>query len=128
MKMEQIECSETSAYNNQTQGKYPKEYTQKISLSVFYTLKYFFFLRRVRKFRNSLKRGHVTEMSRTPAVHVQRVGIKGSESERKKTKGAMPSVLHFLFTFLGMSRSKISGNLLSRAEDIYCTSHREAHW
>ena len=28
MKMEQRECSETSAYNNQTQGKYPKEYTQ----------------------------------------------------------------------------------------------------
>jgi len=28
MKMEQIECSETSAYNNQTQGKYPKEYIQ----------------------------------------------------------------------------------------------------
>ena len=26
--MEQIECSETSAYNNQTPGKYPKEYTQ----------------------------------------------------------------------------------------------------
>ena len=26
MKMEQIECSETSAYNNQTPGKYPKEY------------------------------------------------------------------------------------------------------
>ena len=26
MKMELIECSETSAYNNQTQGKYPKEY------------------------------------------------------------------------------------------------------
>ena len=29
MKMEQIECSETSAYNNQTPGKYPKEYIQK---------------------------------------------------------------------------------------------------
>ena len=28
MKMEQIECSETSAYNNQTPGKYPKEYIQ----------------------------------------------------------------------------------------------------
>ena len=27
MKMELIECSETSAYNNQTPGKYPKEYT-----------------------------------------------------------------------------------------------------
>ena len=26
MKMEQIECSETSAYNNLTPGKYPKEY------------------------------------------------------------------------------------------------------
>jgi len=26
LKMEQIECSETSAYNNQTPGKYPKEY------------------------------------------------------------------------------------------------------
>ena len=28
MKMEQIEGSETSAYNNQTPGKYPKEYMQ----------------------------------------------------------------------------------------------------
>ena len=28
MKMKQIECSETSAYNNQTPGKYPKEYIQ----------------------------------------------------------------------------------------------------
>jgi len=28
MKMEQIECSETSANNNQTPGKYPKEYIQ----------------------------------------------------------------------------------------------------
>ena len=28
MKMEQIECSETSAYKNQTSGKYPKEYIQ----------------------------------------------------------------------------------------------------
>ena len=28
MKMEQIECSETSAYNNQTPGRYPKEYIQ----------------------------------------------------------------------------------------------------
>ena len=28
MKMEQIECSETSEYNNQTPGKYPKEYIQ----------------------------------------------------------------------------------------------------
>jgi len=28
MKMEQIECSETSAYNTQTPGKYPKEYIQ----------------------------------------------------------------------------------------------------
>ena len=28
MKMEQIECSETSAYNNQTPGKHPKEYIQ----------------------------------------------------------------------------------------------------
>ena len=26
--MEQIECSETSAYNNQTTGKYPKEYIE----------------------------------------------------------------------------------------------------
>jgi len=26
--MEQIECSKTSAYNNQTPGKYPKEYIQ----------------------------------------------------------------------------------------------------
>ena len=30
IKMEQIECSETSAYNNQTPGKYPKEYIQEI--------------------------------------------------------------------------------------------------
>ena len=30
MKMEQIECSETSAYNNQTPGKYPKEYIQDV--------------------------------------------------------------------------------------------------
>ena len=28
MKMEHIECSQTSAYNNQTPGKYPKEYIQ----------------------------------------------------------------------------------------------------
>jgi len=28
LKMELIECSETSAYNNQTPGKYPKEYIQ----------------------------------------------------------------------------------------------------
>jgi len=28
MEMEQTECSETSAYNNQTPGKYPKEYIQ----------------------------------------------------------------------------------------------------
>ena len=28
LKMEQIECSETSAYNNQTTGKYPKEYIE----------------------------------------------------------------------------------------------------
>ena len=28
MKMEQIECSETSAHNNQSPGKYPKEYIQ----------------------------------------------------------------------------------------------------
>ena len=27
-KMEQIECSETSANHNRTPGKYPKEYTQ----------------------------------------------------------------------------------------------------
>ena len=26
--MEQIKCSETSAFNNQTPGKYPKDYTQ----------------------------------------------------------------------------------------------------
>ena len=32
MKMEQIECSETSAYNNQTPGKYPKEYIIKLKL------------------------------------------------------------------------------------------------
>jgi len=30
MKMEQIECSETSSNKNQTQGNYPKEYIQKI--------------------------------------------------------------------------------------------------
>ena len=34
MKMEQIECSETSAYNNLTPGKYPKEYIQ-VSIFVF---------------------------------------------------------------------------------------------
>ena len=28
LKMEQIKCSETSAFNNQTPGKYPKDYTQ----------------------------------------------------------------------------------------------------
>jgi len=28
LKMEQIKCSETSAFNNQTSGKYPKDYTQ----------------------------------------------------------------------------------------------------
>jgi len=28
--MEQIKCSETSAFNNQTPGKYPKDYTQYI--------------------------------------------------------------------------------------------------
>ena len=28
IKMEKIECFEMSAYNNQTPGKYPKEYTQ----------------------------------------------------------------------------------------------------
>jgi len=28
LKMEQIKCSETSAFNNQTQGKCPKDYTQ----------------------------------------------------------------------------------------------------
>ena len=32
MKVEQIECSETSAYNNQTPGKYPKEYIQDLAL------------------------------------------------------------------------------------------------
>jgi len=26
--MEQIKCSETSAFNNQTPGTYPKDYTQ----------------------------------------------------------------------------------------------------
>ena len=26
--MEKIKCSETSAFNNQTPGKYPKDYTQ----------------------------------------------------------------------------------------------------
>jgi hypothetical protein len=30
MKMEQIECSETSAFNSRTPGKYPKDYTQVI--------------------------------------------------------------------------------------------------
>ena len=28
LKMEQIKCSETSAFNNQKPGKYPKDYTQ----------------------------------------------------------------------------------------------------
>jgi len=28
LKIEQIRCSETSAFNNQTPGKYPKDYTQ----------------------------------------------------------------------------------------------------
>jgi len=28
LKMEQKKCSETSAFNNQTPGKYPKDYTQ----------------------------------------------------------------------------------------------------
>jgi hypothetical protein len=28
MKMEQVECSETSAFNNQMPGKYPKDHTQ----------------------------------------------------------------------------------------------------
>ena len=28
LKMEQIKCSETSAFNNQRPGKYPKDYTQ----------------------------------------------------------------------------------------------------
>jgi len=28
LKMEQIKCSETSAFNNKTPGKYPKDYTQ----------------------------------------------------------------------------------------------------
>jgi oligoribonuclease (3'-5' exoribonuclease) len=65
-------------------------------------------------------------MSRTPAVHLQRVGRKGSESDRKKTDGAMQAVLHFLFTFLDMSRSNISGNLLSLVEDIqYIARHIE---
>ena len=34
MKMEHIECSETSAYNNQTPGKYPKEYIQQVILVI----------------------------------------------------------------------------------------------
>jgi hypothetical protein len=34
MKMEQIECSETSAYNNQTPEKYPKEYIKNLSCSL----------------------------------------------------------------------------------------------
>ena len=33
MKMKEIECSETSAYKNQTPGKYPKEYIQDTSCS-----------------------------------------------------------------------------------------------
>lgn len=62
-------------------------------------------------------------MSRTPAIHLQRVGRKRSEWERNKAEGAMPSVLHFLFTSLDMSLSNFSGNPLSRAEDIlYVTS------
>ena len=36
MKMELIECSETSAYNNQTPGKYPKEYIQKYKYLIVY--------------------------------------------------------------------------------------------
>jgi len=32
LKMEQIECSETSAFNSQTPGKYPKVYTQDVYL------------------------------------------------------------------------------------------------
>jgi len=38
MKMEQIECSETSAFNNQTPGKYPKEYIRELCLR-FLTLR-----------------------------------------------------------------------------------------
>ena len=38
MKMEQIECSETSAYINQMPGNHPKENTQRI-----YTFLYTFF-------------------------------------------------------------------------------------
>jgi len=30
--MEQIKCSETSAFNNQTPGKYPKDYTQEMEI------------------------------------------------------------------------------------------------
>ena len=32
LKMEQIKCSETSAFNNQTPGKYPKDYTQLVEI------------------------------------------------------------------------------------------------
>ena len=35
MKMEQIQCSETSAYNNQTPGKYPKEYIQNTNIQLY---------------------------------------------------------------------------------------------
>jgi len=32
MKMEHIKCSETSAFNNQTPGKYPKDYTLNMNM------------------------------------------------------------------------------------------------
>jgi len=40
MKMEQIECSETSTYNNQTPGKYPEEYIQDYCSTVQRSVKY----------------------------------------------------------------------------------------
>ena len=45
MKMEQIECSETSAYINQTPGNHPKENTQQIyTVSFHNTFLYIFWL------------------------------------------------------------------------------------
>jgi len=38
MKMEQTECSETSAYKIQTPGNYPEESIQILSLSIFLKL------------------------------------------------------------------------------------------
>jgi hypothetical protein len=35
-KMEQLKCSETSAFNNQTLGKYPKDYTQYLGKCLHY--------------------------------------------------------------------------------------------